>query len=123
MTFTTSWLDECGLHDFGYRHWWIEIEIGAESDAQLELSISRTEWGVRFRRGTQQSSIRFTSASCDIGCDDLGILDDVATLSRPGSLIRMLEQRFDLVLRRHDAMIRSNLPDAPKVVRNWLVAI
>jgi hypothetical protein len=126
MTITTgSWLADCGLDLRGYRNWWVEIAIETESDSDsvLELSVYPEEWGFRLRHGTRLSNIRFTTSSCDIGRDDLGILDEVADLSTPSALFVLLEQRFGLALRRHTANVRSNLPEAPKLVRSWLLYI
>jgi hypothetical protein len=123
MTITTgSWLADCGLDHRGYRNWWVEIEIGTESDSDssLALFVYPAEWGFRLRHGTQLSNIRFTTASCDVGRDDLGILDEVAELPRPSALFSLLEERFGLSLRRHTASVRSNLPEAPRIVRGWL---
>jgi hypothetical protein len=125
MTITTgSWLADCGLEVRGYRNWWVEIAIDTESEvSSLELSVYPEEWGFRFRHGDQLSNIRFTTASCDIGRDDLGILDAVADLPEPSALFVMLERKFGLALRRHTANVRSNLPEAPKVVRDWLLGV
>jgi hypothetical protein len=126
MSITTgSWLADCGLDHRGYRHWWVEIELEteADSDSSLALFLYPEEWGLRFRHGDQVSNIRFTTASCDLGRDDLDILDEVAELPEPSALFSLLEQRFGLALRRHTANVRSNLPEAPKVVRSWLACV
>jgi hypothetical protein len=122
---THSWLDDCRVDDRGYRNWWIEIELSAEhgSDSSLEVFVYSSEWGLRFRHADRLTNIRFSGSSCDVGRDDHNILDDVADLSRPAALFELLERRFGITLRRHCAVIRSNLPDAPTAVRNWLVAV
>ncbi len=119
-----AWLRECGLDVLGFRHWWVEVSMDTEPGVRirLELGVSAIDWVVALHHGLDGLSVarvRVSDGRCD-DHDEQRLLAEMTSLSRFGTLARALEIRHAITFRRHAAIVRSNLPDAPTIVRRWL---
>ena len=120
---STAWLEERGLDAAHTPHWYIEITIDSDTvETCFELNIYPEEWGFVFRRGARVSSIRVTDIAFVHGRDDHQLLADTPSLANIGELLAWIERRYDVVLHRTRATVKSNLVRATAVVRPWLVS-
>ncbi len=113
------WLGALGLSPTA--RWYVEISISADADTAFELNIYGEEWGFAFHHGGRGSWIRVTDIPFVHGRDDFQLLPQTPELLAIDTLVSDLERTHGFAFRRVKASIRSNLPDALEIVRDWLV--
>jgi hypothetical protein len=129
-----TWVSDLGLTVPSGTRWHIEIQLDVvetrapsqfdESTAtRFHLDIYSEEWGFYFCHAGQCSWIRVTDVPFVHGRDDFKLLDLAPPLTEIGQLVRELEQRFSIRLRRDLALIRTNLPKAEPAVRSWIATL
>lgn len=113
------WLRALGLP--AVPRWHAEIAIHSEAGTTFELNIYAEEWGFAFRHGGRTSWIRVTDIPFVHGFDEFDLLARTPDLLGIGVLVGELEDAHGLALRRGDAAIRTNLPNAIDTIVDWLV--
>ena len=101
-------------------HWFAEIAIPADRDAQFDLHLYAEEWGFTFARASRTSWIRVTDIAFVHGRDDHGLLARTPDLLAIHLLLAELERAHGLAFHRDTASVRTNLPDATNVIREWI---
>lgn len=101
--------------------WHAEIAIISDSETSFELNIYSNEWGFAFHHDRRGSWIRVTDIAFVHGRDDFGLLTRTPDLLAIRQLAAELEVEHGISLRRANASIRTNLPGAAELVRDWLV--
>jgi hypothetical protein len=130
----TTWLSSLGLQPPSTLRWHVEIAI-AELDApppvefdervatRFQLDLYSEEWGYFFCHQGHSSWIRVTDIPFVHGRDDFGLLVQTPTLGSIGAMMRSLETRHTIQLRREHALVRTNLAGGEPVVRRWLASL
>jgi hypothetical protein len=129
---TARWLAARGLRPPESGRWRVTILLdvvdpwGAPSEVEittrLHIMIEPSEWGVFFCRGSGSSWIRVTKAPRVYERDDFGLLAHMTDLRGLGAFVHWLERRFQIQLRRPQAVIYTNLADAQHKILLWIVA-
>ena len=101
--------------------WHAEIEIGGGGDSKLDLNIYAEEWGFAFRHEGRASWIRITDIPFVHGRDDFQLLARTPDLLAINVVAGELEAEYAVQLRRVDAIIRTNIPNATEIIRDWLI--
>jgi len=99
--------------------WQAEIVLSTGSTS-FELNIYAEEWGFAFRHGGRTSWIRVTDVAFVHGRDDFALLMRTPNLLAIGQTIADLERTHDVALRRAQPTIRTNIPFATEVIREWI---
>jgi hypothetical protein len=128
----TAWLAARGLRAPESGQWRVTILLdvvdpwGEPSDVEintrLHIMIEPSEWGVLFCRGSGSSWIRVRNAPRIQDRDDFGLLAHITELRGLGVFVQWLERRFQIQLRRSQAVIYSDLADAHHKILLWVVA-
>jgi hypothetical protein len=125
---TAAWLVARELTPPGPR-WYAEILLGTsetppddDSPTLLRVELFSEEWGFWFRREDQVSWIRVTDVPFVHGRDDHGLLAATPALRTFGSLVRLVEERFDIHFVAESVVIRSSVFGAEPAIRAWIGA-
>jgi hypothetical protein len=129
-----SWASDLGITVPTGTRWHIEIQLDVvetrapsqfdETTAtRFHLDIYSEEWGFYFCHAGQCSWIRVTDISFIHGRDDFDLLGMTPALNDIGHLVRHLEQKFRIRLRRDLALVRTNLSKAEPIVRAWIATL
>ena len=102
-------------------HWFAEITIPADHDVSFDLHVYGEEWGFTFARGSRSSWIRVTDIAFVHGRDDHGLLPRTPDLLAIHLLLADLERDHGVAFHRDAASVRTNMPDAADVIREWVV--
>ncbi len=127
-----SWLRERRLRP--QKPWFVELALDTsdrpvsityshDTDTRFHLNVYPDEWGVFFCHGSRASWIRVTDQAFVHGRDDHSLLGELPELHQIGYLLRALEERYGLVFRREQALVRTNLASGQKTIRDWLAAL
>jgi hypothetical protein len=130
----SSWLSALGLQPPAALRWHVEIAISdldgpppIEFDERVatrfQLDLYSEEWGYFFCHHGRSSWIRVTDIPFVHGRDDFGLLVQTPTLGSIGAMIRTLEGRHAIQLRREHALVRTNLTGGEATVRRWLATL
>ncbi len=101
--------------------WQAEIAIEASTDTAFELNIYPEEWGFAFRHDGRCSWIRVTDIPFVHVHDDFELLRRTPDLLAIGETIAELEIAHAISFQRAHARIRTNIPKAGDVVREWIM--
>lgn len=93
----------------------------ADADTRFDLNVYEEEWGFYFQFAGRASWIRVTDAAFVHGRDDFDLLARTPDLLAVNALLAELEQEHGLAFRRATASVRSTIPDAPNLIRDWLI--
>lgn len=113
------WLLSLGLPPIS--RWHAEITMSGGADTTFELNIYAEEWGFAFRHDGRASWIRVTDIPFVHGRDELQLLPRTPDLLAINLLAAELESEHGVTLQRQNAIIRTNIPNASEIVREWLV--
>ena len=113
------WLTSLGL--VAVPRWFVEIAILGNSNSRVDLNVYAEEWGYAVHHAGKASWIRVTDVAFVHGQDDFQLLARTPDLLAIHALLADLEREHQLALRYATASIRSNVADAPRIVRDWLV--
>jgi hypothetical protein len=122
---TAAWIAARGLLIATNARWRVTILLddGAAVPAcELHLAIDSNEWSYRVLHDHKMSWIRVRDLPCAASCDDFELLPHTPTLRNLSSLVQMIEDRFDVRLRRASARVRTNVVGAEDKIRLWVVA-
>lgn len=128
-----DWLRALGVEIPGTR-WYVELALDVaaapvrqafdgSSDTRFHIHVYPEEWGFFFCHGSRASWIRVTERPFIHGRDDYGLLHATPLLRDLGALVRELEQRHRIELRRDLALVRTNVPGAEAPARAWVSAL
>jgi hypothetical protein len=113
------WLLSLGLPTI--PRWHAEVTIAGGRDTMFDLNIYAEEWGFVFHCGDRTSWIRVTDIPFVHGRDDFQLLQRTPDLLAINLLAAELQAEHGLELDRTGATIRTNIPDATEVIREWLL--
>lgn len=113
------WLLALGLPTV--PRWHAEIEIAAGAHSKLLLNIYAEEWGYVFHHDGRDSWIRITDIPFVHGRDNFDLLPRTADLLAINVMASELEAEHGLELDRANATIRTNIPNAAEIIRDWLI--
>jgi hypothetical protein len=113
------WLFALGLP--APARWHVEIAVLADAGTRFDLNIYAEEWGFCFQHAGRSSWVRVTDAAFVHGRDDHDLLAKAPDLLAISVLLADLEHEHGLAFRRATASVRTNIPDAPNIVRDWLI--
>ena len=128
-----TWLRNRGMTPTSSR-WHVEIALDVIADrapsefdeataTRFHISIYTEEWGIYFCHDGQSSWIRVTDIAFVHGRDEFRLLEQMPALKDVGSLLRRLEQQYEVRFQRQYATITTNLPDLEPAVRAWVTAL
>ena len=113
------WLLSLGLPTV--PQWHAEITIAADIDTMFELNVYAEEWGFAFHHDGRGSWIRVTDIPFVHGRDDFRLLPRTPDLLAINYLATELEAEHGVSFRRVNATIRTNVPNAAEIIRDWLI--
>lgn len=113
------WLRSIGVPTI--PRWHVEITITADIDSTFELNVYEEEWGFAFHHDGRGSWIRVTDIPFVHGRDDFKLVARTPQLIAINGLMADLEAEHGITLRRANASIRTNIPNATEIVREWLL--
>lgn len=113
------WLSALGLPPA--PRWYVEIAVVGDADASFDLNIYAEEWGFCFQIAGAGSWIRVTDVPFIHGRDDFRLLKRLPDLLAINALLHDLEQDHSIAFGRAAATVRTNLPNAEPIVRDWLL--
>jgi hypothetical protein len=99
--------------------WHAEIAL-CHGTTTFELNIYPEEWGFAFRHRDRMSWIRVTDVPFVHGRDEFKLLPQTPGLLAIGKTIADLERAHDVPLRQGQPQIRTNVPYATEVIRDWI---
>ena len=97
-------------------------EFAEAIDTRFQLFMRHDEWGVYFCHAGRVSRLRVTDLVRPELRDDHHLANGTPPLRRIGTLIRELETRHCLQLRRSNAEIMTTVPETEPIVRAWISA-
>ena len=115
----TAWLSDRGIFAPQDRPWGIQIAL----DTRLQIMITANEWSYSFAHKGRASRVRVTEAPHADGRDDYQLVPFTPPLRQLSRLVRELEQRFKLFLRRRHAAIDTTLAGSAPIIRAWLTTL
>jgi len=115
----SDWLVVLGLPSL--PRWYAEIAVLADGDTRFDLNLYTEEWGFCFAHGSRASWIRVTDIPFVHGRDDFRLLPKTPDLHAIHVLLAELEHDHRITFRRATASVRTNVPNAPQLVRDWLL--
>jgi hypothetical protein len=113
------WLMALGLPML--PRWHVEIAVLADGDSRFDLDLYAEEWGFRFDHAGRVSWIRVTDVPFVHGRDDFRLLAKTPDLLGINALLCDLEVDHGIAFRRATASVRTNVPNADGIVRDWLL--
>jgi hypothetical protein len=118
---TAAWLSARGLYVPPTFNWEVTIAIdsGTTPAAQLVIAIDWLEWSFMFTHQNRMSWIRVMTAPEVHERDDFELLETTPALRNFSTLVRGLEDRFEIDLRRAAPAILTNIPNAENKIRMW----
>jgi hypothetical protein len=131
MLAVSAWLYERGI-PAPTAAWHIEIILDTEPrtrpfaeavDTRFQLFLRQDEWGFTFCHGGRVSRLRITDLVRSELRDDHSLVKATPALRQIGTLVRQLEARHGIRLRRNDAAIATTLPEAEPLVRAWVATL
>ena len=116
----SMWLVERGLTTSDPR-WFVELALEAHrADTRLQLEVYAEEWGLQLQHDGRSSWIRVTDVPFVHGRDDHGLIFRMPRLSKIGTFIAELERDLGVRFDRATPRIRSSIPDAYSIIRDWI---
>ena len=113
------WLRALGLPTV--PRWFVEITMLGADDTRFDLNVYMEEWGFTFQHAGRTSWIRVTDVAFVHGRDEHGLLAKTPDLFAISMLLAKLEMDHHISFQRATASVRTNVPDAANVVRDWLL--
>lgn len=114
---SAKWLEALSLE--AVPRWYAEIEL-AQDNSRFLLNVYAEEWGFAFHHDDRASWIRVTDIPFVHGRDDFALLAHTPELLDIGGFVTSLEKSHGLAFARRDAQVRTNLDNAPEIIRAWL---
>lgn len=109
------------------ERWFVEIDLrdvrGARLDTRFVLEVYSEEWGFHLHHLARSSWIRVTDVAFVHGRDDHELLAHLPRLREIGLFVREIERRYAIRFDREAAKIRTSIPNAEPVLRDWVAAI
>lgn len=129
-----GWLSDRGIFPPDGKPWRIDIALGttplmparvfAESiDTRFQITVLPDEWSYHFAHTGRVSHVRVTDVPQPHGRDDYNLAAATPALKGIGTLVRQLEQRFNIYLQRPHALIDTTLPGTEPIIRAWLTTL
>lgn len=129
-----SWLALRGLDASMLKRWHVEVSLGTTDeiptvnyddrvDTRFHIDVYSEEWGYFFCHAGKASWIRVTDIPFVHGRDDFGLLAQTPALTDVGALMRALESRHQIELRRKHALVRTNLAGSEPAIRRWVESL
>ncbi len=107
----------------GHAPWEVTIALADTAHApssHLHIAIESGEWGFRFERGGELSWIRVRGAPMVYLRDDFRLLAETQSLRELPLLVRALETRFSIELRRTHTAVQGDLHDPSGTIERWV---
>ena len=118
-----AWLLERGLSTNDPR-WFVEVALEVPpTDTRLQLDVYSEEWGLQLHHEGRSSWVRVTDVAFVHGRDDHGLIYCVPRLSKIGTFIAQLERDLRVRFDRATPRIRSSIPDAYSIIRQWVARL
>jgi hypothetical protein len=92
-------------------------------DTRFRLEIYSEEWGFFFCHAGHASWIRVTDIPFVHGRDDFRLLSSTPALKDISLLVQSIEQRHGILLRRRNARVSTNVPNAEHSIRRWVESL
>jgi hypothetical protein len=121
---SAAWLVQLGLVPSEPK-WFVEIVLGDNSEIDetsatwFKLDVYAEEWGYTFCHAGHRSWIRVTDIRFVHGRDDHDLLLETPPLRDIGRLVRSLETRHQIQLRRRPALVRTSLLGMETSILEW----
>ena len=124
----TDWLRARGI-SAPLGNWFVEVALATSEeppsttwrdiDTRFHVYIYPGEWSFLFSHDGRASWIRMADRAYVHHRDDYQLLSDTPLLREISHLVRRLEARHDIALRRDRAHVRTSLTGVDDLVRDW----
>jgi hypothetical protein len=123
-----SWLRERGLSAPNGMRWRVEIAFDlanrpasfAFAPTRFQIAIDPDVWGFEFVHDGRASTIQVKAIATARDRDEHRLVALTPSLSRIGTLLRILEARYGMFFPRHHAALRSSIPRSQPLIRAWI---
>ena len=120
---SAKWLIDRGLSTSDPR-WFVEVGLEVPgADTRLQLDVYAEEWGIQLQHEGRASWIRVTDVAFVHGRDEHGLIFRVPRLANIGTFIAQLERDLGVQFDRATPRIRSSIPDAYSIIREWIAGL
>ncbi len=127
-----AWLVARGLYPPTGGRWGAEISLDGKTAAsaqprsfytRFEITIVPSSWGFKFWHGDRTSTVRVTDIPQARDRDEHHLVMATPALKNLGTLLRTLEQRYQVYFGRHLATIRTDIAGGEPIIRAWVASL
>jgi hypothetical protein len=131
-----GWLAARGLFPPTNRTWRVDIALDVIDrptqirstactalDTRFQIAIELDAWRYMFCHKDRTSTIHIAASTVAHDRDEHRLLAQTTTLKGVGTLIRSLEQRYQIYFQRAFAAIRSEIPGSEPMIRAWVLSL